>query len=270
MKALVSISVTAAALFCGLAAPVSAQSGAEEKRYSDCMDLAKQTPDKAINKALVWQNEHGGIPARHCEATGLFHLKEYKEAAARLEAIAEDMRIGKDMPVRHRKRMVATGPMLADMYGQAAIAWLLADEVVNAESAIDAALSLVINGSPQEAELLVDRARIAAVDEDFDLALSDLEKVQALDPGRKDILVLVAAAARGTGDYGKAEQAINEFLELFPKRPDGHLEHGNLYDARGLTDYARASWLMVLSLVESGPDADAARANLERIDITVE
>lgn len=254
----------------GAAAPISAQSGADEQRYTDCMDLALRAPDKAINRALVWQNEQGGIPARHCEALGLFYLREYEEAAARLERIAEDMRIGKDMPVRGSKRMVATAPMLADMYGQAANAWLLASEIVRAETAIDIALSLTVNGSSQELELIVDRARIAAADQDFSLALEDLEKVQRQDPGRKDILVLIAAAARGVGDFGKAGRALDEYLQLFPERTDGYLEKGNLYDVQGLTEEARKSWLKVVSMAEQGPDVDAARANLERIDLAKE
>jgi len=270
MKINLPIIITTTVLLGTVSFASFAQSGADEKRYSTCMDLAVRAPDKAINQALVWQGEQGGIPARHCEALGLFYLKEYMESAARLEHIAEDMRVGKDMPVRMGKRMVATASMLADMYGQAANAWLMADEIVRAESAIDAALSLTVNGSIQESELLVDRARIAAADEDFDAALKDLEKAQLLDPGRKDILVLIAASARGTGSFLKASQALDEYQRLFPNRTDGHLERGNLYDAQGMTSAARISWLKVLSYGEVGSDADAARANLERIDLVKE
>lgn len=268
MKTSFAISITTLALLSAVSSTVVAQSGEDEARYSDCMDLAARTPDKAINKALVWQNEQGGIAARHCEALGLFYLAEYMEAAARLERIAEDMRVGKDMPVRLGKRMVATASMLADMYGQAANAWLMADEIVQAESAIDSALSLTINGSAQEADLMVDRARIAAADEDFELALTDLEKVLKQDPGRKNILVLIAAAARGTGQFVRAEMAITEYQILYPEQTDGHLERGNLFDAQGLTAEARLSWLEVLALSETGLDADAARANIERIDVS--
>ena len=273
MKISISISITLS-VFLGMvfnsSVPVSAQGISDESRYRACMDTAERAPDQAINKALIWQNEQGGIPARHCEALGLFYMQEYAEAAARLEKIARDMRTGRDMPLRFGKRTVATAPMLADMYSQAANAWLMADEIVMAEAAIDIALSLTVNGGPQELELLVDRARIAAADEDFILALDDLERVQQQDPGRKNILVLIAASARGVGDYSKAEFALKEYLTLFPDRPDGYLERGNLFDAQGLTEEARENWRKVLNLIEAGPSADAARANLERIDLLKE
>ena len=244
-----------------------AQGGAEEARYANCMDVAARAPDKGINLALVWQNEGGGIPARHCEALGLFHLQEYGEAAARLEKIATDMRVGKDMPVRLGKRLVASAGMLADMYGQTANAWLLADELVRAETAIDTALSLTENGSSQELEMLVDRARIAAADEDFTLALADLERVIQHDPGRKNILVLLAAAARGTKDFTKALTALDDYQSIFPRQTAGYLERGNLMDAMGRSKEARKSWLKLLEISDVGPDADAARANLERLDV---
>jgi len=245
----------------------TAQSVAEEVRYGNCIDTAAQAPDKAINLALVWQNEGGGVPARHCEALGLFHLHEYNEAAVRLEAIAKDMRVGRDMPVRLGKRIVATADMLADMYGQAANAWLLGGELSRAGTAVDTALSLAVNGSPQELDLLVDRARIAAAEEDFILALSDLERVQKFDPGRKDILVLVAAAARGSKDYAKALAALDGFQSVYPDRTAGYLERGNLLDVLGQKQEARQNWLKLLQLAEVGADADAARANLERLDM---
>lgn len=250
---------------CGLGA---AEESRDELRYSACLDLAALAPDKAINDALVWQNEAGGIPARHCEAIGLSHMKEYAEAAIRLEKIAEDMRVGRGMPVRFGKRLVATSPMLADMYGQAANAWLLAGEIIRAEGAIDIALSLTAHGTSQEAGLLLDRARIAAADEDFGAALTDLEQIKARDPLRNDILLLIASSARGVEEYDKAVKALDTYQALYPDDPSAHLERGNLMDAMGRTDQARQSWLKVLQLVEDGPDATAALANIERLDVS--
>ncbi|MBL4791176.1 MAG: hypothetical protein JKY60_19720 [Kordiimonadaceae bacterium] len=250
--------------FSAIAAP---QTGHDENRYRDCMNLAARSPDKAINNALVWKNEGGGVPARHCEAVGLFHMGEYEEAAARMELIASDMRTGKGMPVSEGKRLVASSSMMADMYGQAAKAWLEAGEIIRAEGAIDQALGLAAQESPQALDLLVDRARIAAADEDYHLALTDLETVKRLDAGRKDILVLIASAARGIGDFNKALSALDIFQEVYPENTAGHLERANLMDVQGFSALARQSWLKVLAVTEFGPDADAARANLERTDV---
>jgi tetratricopeptide (TPR) repeat protein len=241
-----------------------------EDRYSACMTMADQVPDKAINMALAWIADGGGVPARHCEAYGLSRMGEHAEAAARMMKIAQDMRIGRDMPIRMGARVVATAEMLADMYGQAANAWLMAGEIIRAEDAIDVALTLSPDNSAQELDLLLDRARIAAADKDFSLALKDLELVSKADPGRKDILVLLASAARGTGDYTRADQVLAEYLAVFPNDPAGQLELGNLRHAQGDKAAARTAWLRVLLLEDSGINADAARANLEKMDVTAE
>ncbi|NVJ99535.1 MAG: hypothetical protein HWE25_15390 [Alphaproteobacteria bacterium] len=233
------------------------------------MDMADRSPDKGINIALAWIADGGGVPARHCEAYGLSRMGEHAEAAARLMKIAEDMRYGRDMPVRSGKRVVATEPMLADMYGQAANAWLLAGEIIRAEDAIDLAITLSAKTTSQEYELTLDRARIAAAAEDFALALKDLDFVLKGDPGRKDILVLVAAAARGVGDYSRAEEALAEYQSIFSNDAAGFLELGNLRHAQGRTEEARQAWIKVLLLEEFGVSAKAARANLERLDVKV-
>ncbi|WP_262693483.1 tetratricopeptide repeat protein [Kordiimonas aquimaris] len=229
--------------------------------------LAEAAPDRGINMALEWQLVNGGVPAKHCEAVGLFFAREYSEAAARLEGIAEDMRIGRGMPVRGDERATASAAMLADTYGQAANAWLLGGELVRAESAIIQALSIVPEHSTLERELRIDRARIAAADEDFTLALSELEAVWAVDRNRLDILILLASAARGIENYERAASALKTYMATYPDDPAGFLELGNLKDAEGDKPAARQAWLKVLALSETGSDADAARANLERIDV---
>lgn len=242
----------------------------DEERYGACVTMAERVPDKAINLALAWQAEEGGVPARHCEALALFHLKEYAEAAARMMAIADDMRVGKGMPVRGGKRLVANAALLADMYGQAANAWLLADEIVRAEDAIEVALALVPHHSPQGRELMVDRARIAAADRDYELALQDLEAVLQLDTNRTDILVLIASAARGVRQYRRADEALAAYFKSYPDSPAGLLELGNLRHAEGKMDEARAAWIKLLVASGEGPEADAARLNLEKLDLQIE
>lgn len=239
----------------------------DNERYNRCISLAQRAPDQGINAALEWQLLGGGVPARHCEALALFFDKEYSEAAARLEAIAEDMRIGRGMPVHDDKRATANATMLADTYGQAANAWLLGGEIVRAESAINQALALVPENSTLELDLRVDKARIAAAEEDFTLALSELEAVWAVDRRRIDIMLLLASAARGIENYTRAQSALTAYMNAFPGDPSAFLELGNLRDAQGDSDGARKAWLKVLAITETGPDAEAARTNLERIDV---
>lgn len=229
--------------------------------------MTERAPDSAINQALIWKGEGGGVPARHCEALGLFYLGEYEEAAARLERLVDDMRVGRDMPVRLGKRLVANAFLLAEIYGQAANAWLVAGEIVRAEAAIDNALSLSTGGSSQEREFLIDRARIAAADENFDGAYIDLKAVSDAEPGRIDILLLLASAARGSRRFDEASRALKLYEQVYPDDPSAYLELGNLMHAQDKFEDARQAWLKVLLLKEDGPDAEAARANLEALDI---
>ena len=242
----------------------------DELRYARCLDMTARAPDSAINEALIWKGEGGGVPARHCEALGLFYLGEPEEAAARLERLVDDMRVGRDMPVRLGKRLVANAPLLAQIYSQAANAWLVADEIVRAEEAIDNALSLAPEASALERELLVDRARISAADEDFESAYKDLATVKTGDPARIDILLLLASAARETGRLQEAESALVQYQQVYSDDPSGFLELGNLKNQLEDLAGARAAWLRVLLLQEEGPDADAARANIETLDVKKE
>lgn len=240
----------------------------DEQRYARCVDAAQRAPDRGINQALVWQLDGGGVPARHCEALGLFFAGEYAESAIRLEGIAEDMRIGRGMPVRGDERTTATASMLADTYRQAANAWLRGDELERAESAIEQALAIVPENTALQVSIREDRAYIAAAAEDFLLALDDLDLVYRSNRERTDLLLFIASAARALGEHERAEDALTQYLEAFPDDPSAYLELGNLKDAVGNSSQARTAWIKVLTLVQTGPDADAARANLERLDVT--
>ncbi len=266
MKHSVTISYLVATLLFSYSSQSFAQQ-ADEERYGKCLDMAERAPDRAINMALVWQGEAGGVPARHCEAIGLFHLGEYSEAAIRFEKIAEDMRIGKDMPVRQEKRIVANKTLLAEMYGQAANAWLLADELVRAEAAVNTAMSLAEQNTQQMVDLMLDKAQIAAADGYFHVSLELVEKVMIMDKGRKDILLYAASSARGSEDYIKAQFYLDQFQDIFPDNITGYLERGNLEDALGHPGLARKSWIKVIELAPESVDAEAARANMERLDL---
>lgn len=242
---------------------------AQEHRYGRCVEMAEKAPDRGINLALEWQSQGGGVPARHCEALGLFYGKEFGEAAIRLESLAEDMRLGRDMPIRDGKAFAAGPTMIADTWSQAANAWLLQGETVRAEAAIDRAIAICASDDPLYATLILDRARIAAADGDYGLALEDLKQVQLLDSGRKDILILIASAARELGAYADALVVLDDYQAIFPDDPVGYLERGNLLEAMGDIAGARAAWLKVLNLAPDGPDGEAARANIQRLDVTL-
>ena len=117
---------------------------------------------------------------------------------------------------------------------------------------------------------LIDRARIAAASEDYVLAYDDLKKANGLNPGRLDIFLLLASAARHIEKYDEAQAALDTYLKVYSDDAAAQLELGNLRHVRGDVHGARQAWLQVLLLADAGPSAEAARTNLERIDVQTE
>ncbi|WP_374763091.1 tetratricopeptide repeat protein [Yunchengibacter salinarum] len=236
-------------------------------RYDQCMNKAMGSPDAGINMALAWQADGGGVPARHCEAVGLYELGEYAESAVRLESLVEDMRTGKDMPLVDGRRVTATGRALADMLGQAANAWLMASEIVRAYQAIGQALSLVESGTALHRSLLVDQGRIHAADGDMEAAYDTLK--EALDGMRKDTpaLALLASAARQTGRLNEAADILSRYRDAFPERVDGLLELGNLRRAQDRLAEARRAFVRVIQQAPDSEEAEIARRTIEVMDL---
>ena len=238
---------------------------AAEKRYTDCLSKIERSPDTAIDMALAWAAEGGSMPARHCEALALIAYQEYKEAAARLTQMAEDIERTKGLPRKEGKALAATPFLAGDMWQQAATAWVLANEMTRAADAIDRAVALALDGGSRLAKYLIDRARISALVGDHAAAYDDLMRVEEADPARRDILVFIASAARSLGYYQEADQALKDFLAGYPDDPAGYLELGNLRAEQDRMSAAQKAWLKVLELEDQGPNADAARQNLQDI-----
>ena len=64
-----------------------------------------------------------------------------------------------------------------------------------------------------------------------------------------------------------ARQDIDAVLAARPDNPDALLERGLIRKALGDRDDARADWLTVLEIAVEGPLTDAARRNIEQMDV---
>ena len=138
------------------ARPTARNAEADAATYDRCLKLAKQNPDAAQSLARAWHERGGAHPSDHCAAVALVGLKQYKKAATRLEALAQEMTRA---PVSLR----------AEVLDQAGQAWLLAGDPVRAYAASSQAVSL----QPNDPDLLVDRAEAAAAAGHFDKAVTD-------------------------------------------------------------------------------------------------
>ena len=228
------------------APPRSAE--ADAASYERCMQLARDDPAAGSELARNWHGSGGGHPAEHCRAVALIGLRQYKDAAERLEALAQAM-------VR------APAELRTEALGQAAQAWLLAGDPARAFAAGSSALAL----RPDDPELLLDRAEAAGLAGWYDTAAADLDRVLHADPARLDALIYRAAANRALDRLDPAFDDISSALRLAPDSVPALLERGNIRSLRGDREGARLDWLRVTAMAPGSPAAAAARKSLERL-----
>jgi len=225
-------------------------------RYRACMVMAEKNPASAFRDAVRWRDLGGGEGASHCAAVALIGLEQYREAATRLEELALDSKRAPQLKAR--------------VLVQASQAWLLAGMADRAEAVATAALTLSsTNAVSENAAILIDRAQARAQLKDYRGALADLDTSLKLRPSDADALVFRATAKRFLQNLTGAAEDIEAALRINFSHPDALLERGIL---RRLSNYdkgAREDWLMVLSIAPTSGAAEAARANLEKMDVNL-
>src|SRR3954468_24112534 len=221
---------------------------ADAAAYERCMRLAREEPEAGRKQAEEWQKKGGGHPADHCFAAALIGLRQYKEAAGRLEALGRAM-------VR------APESLRAEVFDQAGQAWILAGDPAHAYTAGGLALEL----RPDDPDLLLDRAEAAGAAGWYDKAVADLDRVLKADPSRVDALIYRAAANRALERLDPAFDDISQALKLAPDSIPALLERGNIRSLRGDAEGARLDWERIATASPGSPAAAAARKNLERL-----
>jgi regulator of sirC expression with transglutaminase-like and TPR domain len=229
---------------------VSAQTKAEiQQRYDACMQQAREAPADGLATALAWEEQGGGLWARHCAAVSMIGQNRFKDAATEMEAIADEM-TGADTTDKVR------------LLRQAGQVWMMAED-------IDRAIAVQTRGleiAPTDLELLVDRGLTLGYQKKFWEALDDFNLARAQAPERADILTYMGTAYRYLEAYDLALELIEEALRLEPDNPDTLLERGIIRRLNADNDGARADWIRVVELAPNSPPADAARKNLESLD----
>ena len=235
-------------LFLCLLLPLAAQAQ-EAEQYRHCLSQARLNPDDGLEEALAWQSMGGGEPARHCMALARIGQKQYEDGAKRLEALALESR--QDKAIR------------AQMLSQAAEAWTLAENWDRADADQRSALTLV----PDQPDILVDHAVTLGQVHHYQEAADELTHVLALYPNRIDALVLRASAKRYLDNRKGALLDVERALLLDPSDIDGLLERGILRRLDGDKTGARADWMRIVKSNPNSATAEAARRNLELLDV---
>lgn len=209
-----------------------------QRRYVECMRLARGEPLKALPVAEKWMGEGGGLGARHCVAIAMFESGKFIQAANQFEAIARDM--GSERP-----------GLRAELYAQAGQGWIEAGQAENAAAAQSRALELKAN----DPDLWIDRGLSYAAMKAWPRAISDFD--HALDLRAKDVdtIVLRAAAWRSAGDAQRALTDAQYALRLAPDHSEALLERGFDYLALANRAAADGDFKKVIDLVPPGSDA---------------
>lgn len=217
-----------------------------QAKYRACLALGDANPAEAYKNGLAWFKIGGGLPARHCLAVALVGLGDFEEAASRFETLTRELAVDRV-------------DLRAAMLGHAGQAWLLAGRPVRASQVQGAAISL----RPNDPGLYVDRAVSLMTLKQYPAALADLDKALAMAPDFADAYLYRASAKRYVDDVAGAWIDVTDALTLAPGLPAAVLERGILLQLDGDLDAARSDWL---SVIETAPDSDEARAARARID----
>lgn len=248
-KTVISVAWIALVVAC-LAAPAAAQSGSagETLNYRDCIDRIKVDPEETRRLAGEWAAAEKNLAARHCLALALVALEQFPAAGEELEGLAGEDGIDQEL----KKSFLA----------QAGNAWILAGEYGRARDNFSAALRL----SPDDVDLLIDRARALAGAGRYGEAFDDLDLAVSLDPTRGESWILRAAARRHLGQLDRALEDVETVLALQPDQIDALFERAVIRRLLGDDDGARADWQSVVDLAPKSAAASDALKNLALID----
>lgn len=243
------------------ASPAHAQTPAgEAAQYRACLSQVSTNADAAYDQALEWRDRGGGAPALHCAALALVALGKHGEAAARLQALAETP---------------GGRGMAPQLLGQAGNAWLLAGQPGNAYNAFSAALNAFARtpdkeASPEQVDLLLDRAQAQAALNRWAAAETDLSRALSLDPENGPAYVFRASARRMQDKLEAALEDLQLALALSPQDAAALLERGAIYRLMKKPDQARKDWLAAIAAGPESETANTARRNLEMLDMKPE
>lgn len=177
-------------------------------------------------------------------------LRRYAEAASRLDQLAHDRAVSGPFP-------------RGDLLDQAGNAWLLANNPTNAEASFTTALIL----SPDDPDILTDRARARAAKHDWRGAEADLTNALA-EASRPELYVLRASARHALGNKAGARSDLDRALQISPGDPDALLERGAMKAEAGDAGGAIADWNATIAAAPSSDAAQSARQYIQNATAT--
>ena len=195
---------------------------AEGPEYEACLGMIRSDAEGARAMAEAWEAAGGGEGARHCGALALLGMGEPERAAERLEQLGRASR--------------SSAATRASLFAQAGQAWMMAGQGSRAFGTTTMGLGL----TPDDAELLLDRAVALGTLARYAEAMEDVNRVLALDPDRAEAWVFRAAANRHLEKVDQAAADVERALALAPENAEALLERGIIRQLKGDTAGAGA------------------------------
>lgn len=223
---------------------------ARQKRYEDCITLARTDAEASRREAARWEAIGGGAQARHCAAVSLIALGAPREAAEILTEIGSrgNSRLGADDRV--------------SMLSLAGELWLQLGQHQLAKRCFEVALKI----KPSYRTSLIGAAHAAAGLGDHAAAEKHLTNQLKRDAKDVEALTFRASALRLQGKPKRALADATSATKLFPDNALAWFEKGAAERALGQDETARKSWLNAAMLDLVGQVGDDARHGLAILD----
>lgn len=215
--------------------------------YNECVALIDKAPGDAYKAALAWTKTTDDPAAQHCTALAEVALKRYGAAADRLNRMIEQ---------------TANPYESAALLGQLGNVRMLDGKPDLALQAFNRALK----ETPNDAQLLADRARAYAALKQWANAVRDLDAATQLEDADPELMLLFATALREFGKLPEAQKAADRALALAPKDPSVLLERGRIRLLAGDRSGAKADWEAALAVAPKGDVRDAIAASLKTLE----
>lgn len=199
-------------------AATSAPSGA---RFDACVALIAEDAERAYEEGMAWAAETQAIAGYRCAAMALIAQNRVDEGAQRLESLANAVN-----PAQTATR--------AELFSQAGNAWLLAREPSRARSALTRAIATMQSEPGQLPDLLIDRARAYAMEENWREAEEDLSRSLDVRPQDALALRLRASSRMHQSSFDLAEADALAAAALEPENVDNYLVLGHVRESRRL------------------------------------
>jgi tetratricopeptide (TPR) repeat protein len=181
--------------------------------------LIDHDPEQAYEEGMAWSAETHELGGDRCAAMALIEQGRNEEGARRLESLATG-------------RGGEPDATTAELFSQAGNAWLLARDPAHARSSFTRAIALMQGSNEFLPDLLIDRARAYAAENDYRHAEEDLS--HALDMRPRDALALRlrADARMKQNSFDLALADAEAAVALEPTNVEALLMRGHAIEAK--------------------------------------